>query len=884
MKNIFTTLVIILYGSTFAQEKCTYQGMLVDSLNLPIARASITAFDEKNESSGYTFSDNYGEFKLEMPCPAKYELEIEHLSHASLVKSIDLKKNLREKITLKKDIVSLDAVVAQGRIPIQVKGDTIEYDAASFASGNEENLEQILKKLPGLVVENGKIYYQGKEINSIKVEGREIFGGNQKLISKNLPADAVDKIQLNKKFRANPFANSLQDDEQPELNIVLKEDKKNLSFGNLTLGGDAQKHYDVQSKLFYFSRKTDATLISDFNTYGNEVFSTQDYYQFSGGYSDFAEEGGESSLRSSIGDIGYSSGGNAARMQNHLGALHLGYIPNQRLTVSAFAMATDNETEYSSRSWRYYPEFTQKDVNHNLNKIFSFISRIKMDYSAQNGANIKYRVNFNHQNSESLTDASTFLNDEKTASVFRNSAGERDNYAINQKLSYIKKVGDDDNIGFYFSHIYQKVNPNLKLISTEAPFQQWLNLSKKDNQFQLNQKRELMANHLYFLTIYNHLITNLSNIRIKAGINYSKENLNNTIFDYTTAIKNKNTPTTSNFDFNEYYLDATYTRKWGGLKVDAGLGTHYFKANNAVKNMQNTDLNKIMWLPHLSANYEISPSNRIYFNYTKDYSVPNISDWSPAYEITSYYNLYTGNPELNLSQQNRVSLGYFYSNYFKFINLGVNTSYSWSHDNIRNGGYYNPTAQFTSYYNVPDVEKQMAANIHFSKRFSKNYNLRLNANLSNSDFYSFNNGNFIKASSFSHGYNLRNSIKSNEKIEIDFGTRLNFNDFKNEIRQNKFTSLSPYIESAFVPSKNWLIEVDYSFPNTWTDGKKINSNHNLKASLRIKPARKTYVKLIAGNIFGNNLIVNNGTNDFYTYLNETEILGRYFIAQVRYKF
>src|SRR5690606_32345988 len=89
-----------------------------------------------------------------------------------------------------------------------------------------ENLEDLLKKLPGLEVENGKVYYEGKEIKTIKVGNREVLGGNTKLLTKNLPADAIDKVQLNKKFKANPLSNSLSDDEEAMLNIELKKNKK----------------------------------------------------------------------------------------------------------------------------------------------------------------------------------------------------------------------------------------------------------------------------------------------------------------------------------------------------------------------------------------------------------------------------------------------------------------------------------------------------------------------------------------------------------------------------------------------------------------------------------------------------------------------------------
>src|SRR5690606_28944098 len=85
----------------------------------------------------------------------------------------------------------------------------------------DESLEDILKKLPGIEVENGKVFYEGKEIKTIKVGDREVLGGNTKLLTKNLPADAIDRIQLNKKFKANPFAKSLSDEEEAMLNIEI---------------------------------------------------------------------------------------------------------------------------------------------------------------------------------------------------------------------------------------------------------------------------------------------------------------------------------------------------------------------------------------------------------------------------------------------------------------------------------------------------------------------------------------------------------------------------------------------------------------------------------------------------------------------------------------
>ncbi|MGI9526752.1 MAG: outer membrane beta-barrel protein [Weeksellaceae bacterium] len=868
---------------SYGQENCTYRAMILDSLNLPVYDASITAFDENDNSAGYTFSDNQGEFKLEMPCGKSYELEIEHLSYKPLVHKVNLDKSKREKITLKQSTVQLKDVIAKGRVPIKMKGDTIEYDADSFKTGEEEDLEDILKKLPGIQVENGKVYYQGKQINSIKVEGREIFGGNTKLLTKNLPSDAVDKIQLNKKFKSNPFANSLQDDEQPQLNITLKEDKKNLIFGNITAGGDADKHYDLQEKLFRFSRKTDATLISDFNTFGKEVFSNEDYFQFLGGMSEFTEEGGSMALRNSMRNVMFGAGDKATSMKNHLGALHFGYEPNNKMNVTAFALATDNDLNYKSTTERIYPEFTQRDENTNKQNIFSFISRLKIDYNLDSKSNLKYRVNFNQQNADNSAEITSFLNDDSTPIQFRNSKNKRENSNLLQRLSYIRKVGSNDNFGLYLTHSYQKEAPDLKLNSTEELFPSFFNFKPTTDGYILNQKEDLSSNTLQGLAIYNHLITNLSNLRIKMGANYSRQNLENQILDSNQPIVNEFTPADMSFNFTELYADATYTRKFDKLKVDVGAGLHHYKTENK-GNRTNSERNITRVLPHLEAEYAFSLSKSLNLNYNHSYEIPQVKELTDAYNINNYYSIFRGNPDLKETKFHQIDLSYRVFNAFSFFNLWVNASYTRKLDNIRTEGLFEDLVQFTSPFNSDIPEDTWTARLYGSKRFTKMYSLKLNASASVATFASRNNLIDLENTSTLYSATLTNTLKIRKKLEINAGISFLQNKYTNDFLDNEFINLNPFLKTAWVLSDKLLFQSEYTFNNQYSNGDNINRNHDLMASIRYKPAKRVYTYLSAGNLLNNNQIVSNSYNDFYTVINTRQTLGRYIIASVKVKF
>lgn len=883
MKKKLLLSFFILSVISYAQEECNYRGMLLDSLQLPVFDASITAFDSENNSAGFTFSDKNGEFELKMKCNQKYEIEVEHIEFESKLIKVDLLKSIREKIILTRSVVQLEDVVAKGRVPIRVKGDTIEYDADSFTTGEEEDLEDLLKKLPGIEVENGKVYHQGKQINSIKVDGREIFGGNTKLLTKNLPSDVVDKIQLNKKFKANPFANSLQDEEQPELNIVLKEDKKSLIFGNITIGGDAHKNYDLQEKLFRFSPKTDATLISDFNTYGKEVFDSEDYFHFLGGMSEFQQEGGLNALRNSMSAINFASGKSASEVQNHLGALHFGYEPNSRLHVNGFSLATHNRNKFKSSSKRIYQDFSHKDENNNTEEILSIISRIEMKYTSRNNYNIRYRVNFNQQNMDNSSDVASFLNDSNDAFSNRNSFVDRKNSSLNQRFSFIKKVGSDDNFGLYLTHLYQNETPNLRVSSDKQPFNNLFDLVPENGLYKINQNQNLKANTFQVLSIYNHLITNLSNIRIKLGVNQSFQKLDNQIIGNQTLLENNEANYLSDFKFGEYYADATYTRKINKFKFDLGAGLHHYNTTNKNK-IKDTEIAITRVLPHLKMEYNFSTNKAIRLNYEHKYEIPQIRELTEAYDLKGYYNLFVGNHQLNPSRYHRINLRYNFYNFYKFMSFWASASYNRKIDNIRRAGTLDNLNQISSPFNNQTPEDNWQGNIYFTKRLTKMYSLKINGISSFSNFISKSNGIESKANSIFNSFTLTNTLKIRKKVEVDLGMKWNSNIYEINKIKNNFNNYSPFAKGAFVLSDRFLFETKYAYDYQLSNGEEINQNHDLSATLRFKPMKKLYTRFIVGNLLNGNKLVNSGFNNFYTYISEKEVLGRYFIVNIRYKF
>jgi hypothetical protein len=878
---------IVFTAVTMAQETCKLRGEIRDSIGFPVYDASISAFNSKNEGVAFTFSDMEGLFEMEVPCGEKYDVEIEHVEYDSHSQNVNMDKTKSLKFKLKKSSISLQEAVIQAKKPITVKGDTIEYDANSFRTNADENLEDLLRKLPGLQVENGKVFYEGKEITTIKVGNREVLGGNTKLLTKNLPADAIDKIQLNKKFKANPFSNSLSDDEEAMLNIELREDKKSLLFGNVTLGGDADEHADGQTKLFYFSPKTDGTFIADYNTYGKEVFTNEDYVAFFGGFSELMEDGSSFSLRDSQSGIMLGSAQDAADMSALLGAVHFGYEPNKKLYTNGFVLFNKNNLRFKSTEERISEGLTFRDEQKNDQDLLSTIGRFRLDYSPDSRSQIKYRLNFNYLENESEQLADRFLNDNSLGGTkfLQNKIG----FGLKQNISYIRKIGKDHNLGIYVRHQMTQDDPELQINSSLVPI---VIDSMAFND--LRQDRTLNTQNLQVYGIYNHLLTNTSNLRLKMGSNFSWQNLENSIFEANSLITAENFRTDSDLNFSELYADLTYTKKFGAFKFDLGVGLHNFASEaNLIDDSRSRNLTKL--LPHFKMDANIKNAQNIYLEYKQEYKLPNLVNLSDGYEVQNYYSVYRGFLDLKESLYHNLSLRYGYYNSFSFLHYYAGATYIRSIDNMQISSELVPPTQFNSVMNNPEDDQNLIVYFGGGKRFNRFYSLNLNANLSYMDYFTQIGRrdslggvlvqDRVNNISFTQNYTLTNKFKFKKKVELDVGLQYLNSNFKS-VTDMDFVTWRPFAKAAWSISEKFLLQSDYAYRIQYQNEELINENQALNASLRFHVAKSTYLTFIAGNILGNDKLVSSSfdANFNQTIVNTRELLGRYFLLQLRYKF
>ena len=348
-------MLLLVASQSFAQIKL--EGVVKDSIGNPLELANVIAINQESKTlESYAITNDQGRFKLALGKNSTYKVQVSYIGMKTFEETISTKEtDIDKSFTLKADN-SLDEITLTYEMPVTISGDTIVYNADSFKNGSERKLEDVLKKLPGVEVNSdGEIEIEGKKVTKVMVDGKDFFDGDSKLATKNIPSNAVDKVQVLKNYaEVGQLSGVTNNQDNIAINIKLKEGKKNFWFGNITAGGgtaDDKALYLAQPKLFYYSPKYSINFIGDLNNIGEIAFTRRDYFNFTGG---FRAPSSQSGTNISLGnnDLGFLSLQNnrAKDINTKFGAANFSYSPKKTLDISGFAIFSSSKTELQENS------------------------------------------------------------------------------------------------------------------------------------------------------------------------------------------------------------------------------------------------------------------------------------------------------------------------------------------------------------------------------------------------------------------------------------------------------------------------------------------------------------------------------------------------------
>ncbi len=899
MYKYIVILLCFCYFQSFTQ-KISISGLIKDSTSASIPFASVLVLNAKDSVMKYfALSDNAGKFVIDDVERGDYVLQINTLGFRPYLKSIVVNENLIiGTIVLESMAEQLEGVVVKAeRSPISIKNDTVEYHAGAFKIRPGDVVEDLLQKLPGVEVQrDGSIKAYGKDVKNVMVDGKEFFGKDTRMATKNLEADAVDKVQVyDKKSEVADFTGVDDGQRETTINLKLKDGKKNGHFGTINGGLGNNDRFTSKFMLNRFSPKTRLSIIGMGNNINEQGFSFQDYIEFMGGIGAFMS-GGRARVELSEGDLPMSNGQVQGVQRSLATGLNLNhYFSNKtEMNVSFLGSNLKNELLRNAQSQSINDNFILNTSENEMRKSKWTNNTLNITLKSQLDSfnRLTFRAGASMGNNElhSSKNLSTSQSNLRSIDNRRNLTTKGELLKLNTNATWLKKFhkkgraytlnltankGNNDKYGDISSY------NNLVLAGINDSLIQ--NQKSNDNNLSYNGK-----------TTFTEPIGKLQYLQFAFNAANARNNLSTEFYD----IINKS-ETVKN-DLLSKLFDRNYTMKSGSLQYMRNLKKYNFNAQLAYQstvlggnenNGETVFKNKYFhaWLPSAFLQYQFGLSHNLNLDYTTTLQEPSIQQLQPIVNNNDPINTYIGNPKLRPEYIHELNAQYLNYDQFTFSSLFANASIGLTKNKITDEIFIDSLLFRTLKPINVSSEKYWRTSIDYSTPI-RPLKISTKLKLRNRQAFStvFINDKADNTQANTHSAQLSFENRKKEIIDFQVGYKFSTNYTNHSINENlnqKFNENNFFLNGKWNITDNWLIESDFDY-KSYSQTQSINLPNILlwKSSLTtyFLPNKKLKVSLNVFDILNKNNGIrrNNALNYFET--ETSNVLGRYFLLQLNY--
>lgn len=803
---IFVTLMLAVSLATSAQNNSgkrsfSIKGQLVDSLHKQLVNDATVSIINARDSSlvAFTRADSAGHFSFHQLPPGKYRISVSQVNFHSLWKNFELSaagNDFDLGTVLMKDKSVMEEVTVLGqRPPVVVNGDTLEFNAEAFKTKPNAVVEDMLKKMPGVEVDkDGSIRVNGKKISRVLVNGRDFFNGDPKMATRNLSADAIDKVQVfDKQSDQSTFTGIDDGNAEKTINLKLKKDKKNAAFGKFSAATGTKDHYDGQFNINKFKGDQQFSAIGMVNNTNRQGFSIMDMLNFTGQSRRMMGGGGASIVINNGGDDEFAlpvAGINNSQGITNTIAGGINYNDKWEkktdINVSYFYnnLSISNNRTVNRQNILPGNNFNYNQTSNNNNKSQGNRLNFSIDNKIDSFNSVKLTSAEGYQKGRSLKQnyfESYVPNDKMLNSGSSNSTANTEGYVANNDLLYrhkFKKRGRTISAGLTMQYNDSRAN------GTQYTINNYFSNGSINQRDTLNQVTKLSSlTQLYGATLnYTEPLSKRSLLEIRSAYNTSSGNLDRKVFDFNKLSGKHdmiNTLLSNAFESRYSYISAGISlraqQKKYGYTIGANLQSAELKSHlkDSVFSVQQhfTSL-----LPIANFNYSFSRMKTLRIDYTTLTSAPTATQLQPVKDISDPLNIKEGNASLKQAYTHNIALQFFNANMSKQKNLFAFINYTATQNAIVNSDMINAAGIRTSTpVNVNGVYS-ITGNIDRGFRVTKlNTRFGLGANIAYNRSVNFINDQKNRTGNLSFAPRVSASYAYKEIFDVDAEAILSYN-------------------------------------------------------------------------------------------------------------
>ncbi len=927
MKRIFTLVALNLALTTLAQAQKndgSVKGKLVDSLTkLPIADATVSAMNSKDSSlATFTLSNKQGMFEINGLAAADYLLIISHSSYDPISKPFSV--SATEKTINLGNIYpgtggkSLENVTITASVPIQVKEDTVQFNASAFKTKPNATVEDLLKKLPGVEVDkDGNIKTQGESVQKVYVDGKEFFGNDPKLATKNLTADMVESIQVFDDMSDQAKFTKIDDgNAQKTVNIKLKKNMNKGFFGRAYAGYGDNGRYEGNLSINKFKGNQRVSLLFNANNINKQGFSFSDIISSMGGFGGRGEGGrgggGFSGMRmSGRGFGGFGGSGSTGLIKSLSAGINYTDLWANKIKVSgSYFLSNSNPIQQQStfRQTAFTDSLALLDRNsfsNNTNQNHRF--NLRMEYQIDSMNSLIYIPSLTLQHSDNLSeDTSSVLADVQAGKYLASTSktkntNERDGFNLSNN--------------FLFRHKFSKTGRTITLGWNNTTGNSTSNgFTYSDNEFfrqdgtvyntllqnqQNNQKTKNSSNVLS--TSYTEPLGLNKLLELNYAYTNNVNTSNKKTYDYNTGTgkyENPNLLLTNDFKniflahrfgFNFRQQETKYNYQLGLSVQQSTLESNSYLASTGKDSVSRASY--VNYFPTARFDFTPSKNKSIRFRYNGRTNQPSITQLQNVLDVSDPLNQYIGNPELKQEFTNSFNVSYRSFDILTFKFLSASLNYSTTSNKIVNSiDSVSRAVQLTKPVNV-DGYSQARSFITLGLPFKSPKMKGSSLNFTNSISYTKDISLIYKQENIGKTFSVNQGVGFNfNKETVDFGVKANleYTDVKYSVNKqlDEDYLTQTYSADFSYTFKNSLVfstDFDYYINSGRADG--FNQSvplWNASLSKLVFKNKAGEIKLSVNDILNQNQSITRTATDNYIQDTRSNVLQRYFMVSFLY--
>ncbi|MES2286067.1 MAG: outer membrane beta-barrel protein [Bacteroidota bacterium] len=924
MKKLSLLFLLILFPFLFIQaQNFTINGQLTDQSNQPTVFANVILLQPSDSSliTGAT-SDLDGNFKIENVLPGKFILKISYIGYDDvfLNKEVTNESLLLSKLVLKEKATKLKEVtVVSAMTPVLQIGDTTQINAGAFKTNPDANAEDLVTKMPGITLLDGKVQAQGENVQKVLVDGKEFFGDDANAVLKNLPAEVIDKIQIfDKKSEQSQLTGFDDGNTSKTINIITKPQFKNGTFGKVFGGYGYEDKWKAGLNLNIFKNKERITILANTNNINDQNFSSEDLL----------------GVMSSSG--GGNKGGGSGRMggqgkpdgQSNDANNFLVDQKNGITTTHSFGINYANQWKKVDFTGSYFINYSDNNSTNNLFRQYITSRNEGLSYkenSERNSSNVNHRASFKvdwkidslnsvlfqPKISVQKNDGSSSLFGEnmQSSSVLSNTSnGYKSNLTgINVSSSILYRHQFNKKGRTFSLNItpgYNQNNGNSNLNSTTHFFADTL------SEDSLNQLANLYVQGLSFSSnmVYTEPLNVNSQLMFSYGTNFNLSESDKATYNFSggddsynsldTALSNK-----FNSEYQSHSFGTSYRYQKGKLNFNTGLSYQYaqLKAEQVFPNSFGLDKTFNSILPNARFQYKFSSKKSLRIFYRSSNNAPSVNQLQNVINNNNPLQLTSGNPDLKQDWQNALTLRYSSSNTEKSRSFFLLLSGTYTKNYIVNNTFIAsgdtliaPGIILTSGSQLSRPDNQDG---YFNVRSFNNYSfpvskIKSNLNFNVGGMYSRTpgivNNKLNYANSSNVGFGLALSSNISEKFDFTLSSNTTYNTNSNTLQANLnsiYYNQNTKFKIQVMPWKSLVLQTDLS--HQYNSGLSANFNQNYllwNAAIGYKFLKNNQGELrlsVFDILKQNNSITRNITETYYEDV-QTNVLQQYFLLTFTY--